>query len=114
MRIIASIYPLYSYYIIKARKLVFLILINNLLLIYLSKFSIFNLINIFSILIRVAAAAVTTAAFAATEVYEVVITYIKVDFFSLLIIFFISWSCPFISLLYLFLSCLISLITVFN
>ena len=62
----------------------------------------------------VAAAAVAAAAFAATKVYKVVVTCVGAGFLSLFIIFFISWSCLFISLPHLSLSYLIILITVFN
>ena len=105
---------LYSYYIIKAKDITFLISVNNLLLFYFSESDIFNLINILFVLITVAAAAVAAAVFAATEVYEVVVACVRAGFLSLFIIFFIFWSYPFISLLYLFLSCPISLIIVFN
>ena len=81
---------LYSYYIIKARGIAFLIFISNLLLLYFFKSNILNLINIFFVLMTVAAAAVAAAAFAATKVYKVVITYIKIGFLSLFIISFIS------------------------
>ena len=79
---------LYSYYTIKARRIAFLIFINNLLLLYLFKFSIFNLINILFVLTTVAVIAVAVAAFAATKVYEVVITYVKASFLSLFIVSF--------------------------
>ena len=106
--------PLYNYYIIKTREIVFLIFISNLLLLYPFKSNIFNLINILSVLMMVAATAVAAAAFAAIKVYEVVVICVKISFSSFFIVFFISWSCPFTPLLYLFLSYLISLIIVFN
>ena len=62
----------------------------------------------------VTAAIVAATTFAAIKVDKVVITYIKAGFLSLYIESFIFWSCPFIPLLYLFLSYLISLIIVFN
>ena len=105
----ALISPLYNYYIIKAKEIIFLIFISNLLLLYLSESGIFNLINVLFILMTVAA-----AAFTATEVYEVVITCVRAGFLSLFIVSFIFWSCPSTSLSYLFLSYPISLIIVFN
>ena len=110
----ALISSLYNYYTIKARGIIFLIFISNLLLLYFFKANIFNLINILSVLMTVIAATAVVATFAATEVYEVVITYVGAGFLSLFIMSFISQSYPFIPLLYLFLSCLISLITVSN
>ena len=109
MKIMALLSPLYNYYTIKAREIIFIIFISNLLLLYSFKSDIFNLLNVLSVLATVAA-----AAFAATEVYEVIITYVRAGFLSLFIIFFISWSYPSIPLLYLFLSYPISLIIVFN
>ena len=83
--------PLYSYYIIKVKKIAFLIFINNLLLLYFSESDIFNLINILSVLTTVAAAAaVAAAAFAVTEVYEVVVACVGTGFSSFFIVFFIS------------------------
>ena len=86
----ASISLLYSYYTVKARKIVFLIFISNLLLLYLSESNIFNFINILFVLITVVAAAVAAANFAATKVYEVVVTCVRVSFLSLFIVSFIS------------------------
>ena len=86
----ALISLLYNYYIIKARSIIFLIFISNLLLLYPFKFNIFNFINVLSVLTTVATTAVTAAAFAATEVYKVVITCVRSRFLSLFIVFFIS------------------------
>ena len=114
VKIMALISSLYNYYIINAREIAFLIFISNLLLLYFSKSSIFNFINVLSVLITVAAAAVAAATFAAIKVYEVVVACVGVGFLSLFIVSFISWSYFFILSLYLSLSYLISLITVFN
>ena len=79
---------LYNYYTVKVSKIIFLISVSNLLLFYLSKSNIFNLTNVLSILTTVATAAVAAATFAVTEMYKVIITYIKLGFLSLFIIFF--------------------------
>ena len=84
---------------IKARGIIFLIFISNLLLLYFSKSGIFNFINILFVLMTVAAVAVAAAVFAATKIYKVVVTCVKAGFLSLFIISFISWSYSFIFLL---------------
>ena len=114
VEIMALISPLCSRHIIKARGIAFLISISNLLLLYFFESNIFNLINVFFILMTVTVTTVAAAAFAATKVYEVVVAYIKAGFLSLFIVSFISQSRPFIPVLYLFLSYLISLIIVSN
>ena len=88
----------------KINKIIFLIFINNFLLLYFSNPSIFTFINILSVLIKVAA----------TVVYMVIIARVRAGFLTLFIAFFISRSYSFILLLYFFLSCSISLIIVFN
>ena len=98
----------------KINKIIFLIFINNFLLLYFFKPSIFTFINTISVLIMVAVAAVAAAAFAATAVYVVVVARVRTGFLILFIAFFISWSYPFTLLLYFFLSYLISLIIVSN
>ena len=109
-----SIFSLCYYYIIKAKGIIFLIFINNLLLLYPFESSIFNFINILSVLITVVTTAVAAATFAATKIYKIIVACVRAGFLSLFIIFFISWSYLSTSLLYLFLSYLISLIIVFN
>ena len=81
--------PLFSYCTVKARGITFLISVSNLLLFYLSEFSIFNFINILFVLTTVAVAVVAVAAFAATNVYKVIIACVRAGFLSLFIIFFI-------------------------
>ena len=101
----ALILLLQSLRTIKISKIIFLIFINNFLLLYFFKPSIFTLINILFVLTTVAAA---------TAVYVVVVTRVGAGFSILFIAFFISQSYPFILLLYFFLSYPINLIIVSN
>ena len=74
--------PLCNYYIIKARDIIFLIFISNLLLLYSSKPNIFNFINVLSVLITVIITTVAAATFAATEIYEVVVTCVRAGYYG--------------------------------
>ena len=82
IKIMALISLLYNYYTIKTRGIIILIFISNLLLFYFSKSNILNFINNLSVLTTVAAATVAAAAFAATKIYEVIITCVKTGFLS--------------------------------
>ena len=104
--------PLGSLRTAKTIKIIFLTFISNFLLLYFFEPSIFTFINILFILIMVTTVTIATAVLTATIVYKVIITRVRAGFLILFIISFISWSCPSSSLLYLFLSYLISLIIV--
>ena len=90
VKIMMLIFLLCSYCTVKARDIIFLIFVSNLLLLYFSEFNILNFTNVLSVLTTVAIVAVAAAAFAATEIYEVVVACVGVGFLSLFIVSFIS------------------------